>query len=109
MLKRKNEICKNSEKTRNEELDTSYACEVDTASEEFLLSYRQYELHARRHYDREAISYQIRQSFKLGEVTAEEANRIGYQTATALEKVMPREFDTSDIVVRLVVRWIDKC
>ncbi len=77
---------KNPEKTRNEELVTSYACEVATASEEFLLSHRQYELHARRHYDREVIAYQIRQSFKPGEVTAEEANRIGYQTAMKFTK-----------------------
>ena len=27
------------------------------------------------------IAYQIRQSFKPGEVTLEEANRIGYETA----------------------------
>lgn len=32
-------------------------------------------------YKRNVIAYQIRQSFKPGEVTPEEANRIGYETA----------------------------
>ena len=34
-----------------------------------------------RHYAGDIIAYQIRQSFKPGEVTPEEANRIGYETA----------------------------
>ncbi|MCR5778226.1 MAG: relaxase/mobilization nuclease domain-containing protein [Lachnospiraceae bacterium] len=76
----------NPEKTENEELVTSYACTVHTASEEFLLSHSLYEARARRHYDHEIIAYQIRQSFKPGEVTAEEANRIGYETAMKFTK-----------------------
>lgn len=32
------------------------------------------------------IAYQIRQSFKPGEITAEEANRVGYELALAFTK-----------------------
>ena len=32
----------------------------------------------------EVIAYQLRQSFKPGEVTAEEANQIGYELASRL-------------------------
>ena len=31
--------------------------------------------------DHEVIAYQLRQSFKPGEITPEEANRVGYETA----------------------------
>ena len=36
------------------------------------------------------IAYQIRQSFKPGEVTPEEANRIGYETAMRWTKAVGR-------------------
>ena len=52
-----------------------------TADEEFLLSKRQYEHITGRTQKHDVIAYQIRQSFKPGEVTAEEANKIGYETA----------------------------
>ena len=77
---------KNPFKTENEELVTSYACDKDTTAEEFALEHAQYELHARRHYDKEVIAYQIRQSFKPGEITPEEANRIGFETAMRFTK-----------------------
>ena len=37
---------------------------------------------ARRKYDHQVIAYQIRQSFKPGEISPEEANRIGYETVS---------------------------
>ena len=46
-----------------------------------LLLKRQYEHITGRKQAHDVIAYQIRQSFKPGEVTAEEANRIGYETA----------------------------
>ena len=45
--------------------------------EEFLLTKRRYDLLSGRWYNNEVIAYQIRQSFKPGEVTPEEANEIG--------------------------------
>ena len=80
------EYVKNPFKTENGELVTSYACDKDTTAEEFALEHAQYELHARRHYDKEVIAYQIRQSFKPGEITPQEANRIGYETAMRFTK-----------------------
>ncbi len=41
----------------------------------------QYKADTGRETDRGALFFQIRQSFKPGEITPEEANRIGYETA----------------------------
>ena len=71
----------NPDKTENGELISSYACDPHTADAEFLLSKRQYRLLTGREQRNDVIAYQVRQSFKPGEVTAEEANRIGYEFA----------------------------
>lgn len=51
-----------------------------------MLSKRQYEHSTGRHQKNDVIAYQIRQSFKPGEVTPEEANRIGYELAMSFTK-----------------------
>lgn len=63
----------------------SYKCDPRTASEEFLLSKRVYTQKTGREYG-DVIAYQIRQSFKPGEITPEEANRIGYELAMSFTK-----------------------
>ena len=62
---------------------SSYACDHMTADAEFLLSKAKYRAATGREQRRDAdvLCYQIRQSFKPGEITPEEANRIGYETA----------------------------
>ncbi len=85
-LSDRTEYAENPFKTNDKELVTSYACDKESVSEEFALAHAQYELHARRIYDKEVIAYQIRQSFKPGEITPEEANRIGYETAMRFTK-----------------------
>ncbi len=85
-IKARTDYAENPEKTNDKEFVSSYGCALETAAEEFLLSYREYEKHSRRKYDHEVIAYQIRQSFKPGEVTAEEANKIGYETAMRFTK-----------------------
>lgn len=70
---------KNAEKTENGKYLSSYACDPRTADEEFLLSKRQYEHSTGRQHEKNVIAYQIRQSFKPGEITPEEANRIGHE------------------------------
>lgn len=75
------DYAQNPEKTAKGELVTGYECDPMTADEEFLLSKRQYEHITGRAQKHDVIAYQIRQSFKPGEVTAEEANKIGYETA----------------------------
>lgn len=71
----------NAEKTNDGEFISSYECDPKTADEEFLLSKRQYQHITGREHRNNIIAYQIRQSFKPGEITPEEANRIGYETA----------------------------
>ncbi len=71
----------NAEKTNNGKFISSYECDPKTADEEFLLSKRQYQHITGREHRNNVIAYQIRQSFKPGEITPEGANRIGYETA----------------------------
>ena len=60
---------------------SSYLCDQNTAPAEFLLVKSQYLAETGRAVSRGALFFQIRQAFLPGEVTAEEANRIGYETA----------------------------
>lgn len=76
----------NAEKTEGGKYISSYECDPKTADEEFLLSKRQYEHMTGRRQERNVIAYQIRQSFKPGEVTPEEANRVGYELAMRFTK-----------------------
>ena len=71
----------NAAKTNNGEFISSYECDPKTCDQEFLLAKREY-LHKRGFdYKGNVIAYQIRQSFAPGEITPEEANAIGYETA----------------------------
>lgn len=69
------------EKTADGQLISSYECALQTAAEEFALSKQIYFQKTGREQENDVIAYQFRQSFKPGEVTAEEANRIGYEFA----------------------------
>ncbi len=69
----------NPDKTEQGELVSSYECSPLTVDEEFLLTKKLYEQTVGR--DRDVIAYQVRQSFRPGEITAEEANKIGYEFA----------------------------
>ena len=71
----------NPDKTEQGELVSSYGCSPLTVDEEFLLTKRLYEQITGRRQKNDVIAYQVRQSFKPGEVTAEEANKIGYEFA----------------------------
>lgn len=76
----------NPEKTDEGEFVSSYACDPKTADNEFLYSKRQYRMLTGRVQESDVIAYQIRQSFKPGEVTPEEANKIGYEFAMRFTK-----------------------
>ena len=71
----------NAEKTNDGEFISSFECDPKTADEEFLLSKRQYQHITGSQQKNDIIAYQIRQSFKPGEITPEEANQVGYETA----------------------------
>ena len=82
-LKERFDYGQNPDKTEGSELISSYGCDHMTADAEFLLSKAKYKAATGREQRRDAdvLCYQIRQAFPHGEVTAEEANRIGYETA----------------------------
>ena len=85
-LKSRTDYAQNPDKTNKGELVSSYECSPLTADEEFMLSKRQYELVTGRRQKNDVIAYQIRQSFKPGEITAEEANKVGYELAMRFTK-----------------------
>ena len=85
-LEARTDYAQNPEKTEKGELVTAYECDPMTCDEEFLLSKRQYRQYAGREQKGDVIAYQVRQSFKPGEVTAEEANRLGYELSLSFTK-----------------------
>ena len=85
-LKSRTDYAQNPDKTQQGELVSSYECSPLTVDEEFMLSKRQYEFATGRRQKSDVIAYQIRQSFKPGEITAEEANKVGYELAMRFTK-----------------------
>jgi hypothetical protein len=73
----------NPEKTQQGEWISAYQCDHQTADAEFLLSKAKYKAVTGREQKKDAdvLCYQIRQAFVPGEITPEEANRVGYETA----------------------------
>lgn len=71
------------EKTADGAYVRSYMCQPETAAEEFEISKQIYEATTGRSQpkSRDIIMYRIIQSFKPGEITPEEANKIGYALA----------------------------
>lgn len=80
------DYAKNPEKTEKGELVTAYGCGPMTVDEEFLLQKRLYFQQTGKTQKSDVIAYQIRQSFKPGEITPEEANRLGYELAMRFTK-----------------------
>lgn len=78
---------KNPQKTDHGKFIYGYECDSRIADAEFLLSKRQYaNLTGRRQGADDVIAYHLRQAFKPGEVTPEEANQIGRELAMKLTK-----------------------
>lgn len=80
------DYAQNPGKTEKGELVSGYECDPMTADEEFLLAKRQYLHITGRRQQNDVIAYQIRQSFKPGEITPEEANRVGYELGLRFTK-----------------------
>ncbi len=77
----------NPQKTDNGKLISSYQCDSRIADAEFLFSKRQYAVKTgRQRGSDDVIAYQIRQSFVPGEITPEEANRLGRELAMRFTK-----------------------
>ena len=77
-----------AEKTEDGALVSSYMCSPETAAEEFETSKLIYEAATGRKLpaDKDIIAYRILQSFKPGEITPEEANRLGHELAMKFTK-----------------------
>lgn len=72
----------NPKKTHQGELVTGFGCNPETADGEFLLMKREYIAQTGRLRGKDdVIAYHLRQSFVPGEITPEEANRIGCELA----------------------------
>ncbi len=80
------DYAKNPDKTDNGQLISSYECNPDTVDVEFALSKREYFKLTGRKPKGDIIAYQVRQSFKPGEITPEEANAVGYEFAKSFTK-----------------------
>ncbi len=78
---------KNPDKTDHGRLVTSYGCNSQIADAEFLFAKRQYTAATGRVRGKDdVIAYHVRQSFKPGEITPEEANRLGVEFAKRFTK-----------------------
>lgn len=79
-LTERTDYVKNPEKTENGSLVYAYGCTPQLVAAEFALSKRLYVQRTGRKAPG-VIAYHIRQSFKPGEITPEEANRVGRELA----------------------------
>ena len=80
-IKDRTDYAQNPEKTEGGEYISSYECKPQLVDEQFANSKILYREITGRCQFSDIIAYQIRQSFKPGEITPEEANKIGYETA----------------------------
>lgn len=78
----------NPDKTRDGKLVSSYMCSPETAAAEFEAAKALYEAATGRSQpkDRDVTMYRVMQSFRPGEITPEDANRIGYELAMEFTK-----------------------
>ena len=77
----------NPQKTDNGRLIAGFACDSRTVDAEFLLAKRQYIVATGRVRGADdVIAYHVRQSFRPGEITSEEANRLGVEFAKRFTK-----------------------
>ena len=77
----------NPEKTDNGQLVTSYQCNAQIADKEFQFAKQRYiQKTGRVRGADDVIAYHLRQSFVPGEITPEEANRLGHELAIRFTK-----------------------
>ena len=77
----------NPQKTDNGRLVTGFACDSRVADAEFLLAKREYiSTTGRGRGADDVLAYHVRQSFVPGEITPEEANRLGVEFAKRFTK-----------------------
>ena len=79
-LKDRTDYTMNGEKTDEGKYISSYHCNPELVDLEFAQAKKEYLHKTWRQPKGDMIAYQIRQSFKPGEITPEEANEVGYET-----------------------------
>lgn len=80
------DYAKNPDKTNEGELVASFMCDADLVDSQFLLSKKLYLQKTGRTQANDVIAYQVRQSFKPGEISPELANQLGYELAEKITK-----------------------
>ena len=89
----------NPAKTDGGVLISTNACMPETAANEFMLYRQEYLANTGREIENEVLAYHVRQAFKPGEITPEEANAIGKELAFQL---------TNDQFAYVVATHIDR-
>lgn len=85
-MKARLDYAENPDKTNEGDLVSSYECDPHLAWQEFMLDRNHYLSRNGSERQRDVLAYQIRQSFKPGEVSPEDANKIGYELAHRFTK-----------------------
>ena len=85
-LKDRTDYAMNGAKTDEGKYISSYECTPELVDLEFAQAKKEYLHKTGRRPNGDVIAYQIRQSFKPGEVTPEEANEVGYETGMRFTK-----------------------
>jgi hypothetical protein len=85
-LKDRTDYAMNGEKTDEGKYISSYQCNPELVDLEFAQAKKEYLHKTWRQPKGNVIAYQIRQSFKPGEITPEEANEVGYETGMRFTK-----------------------
>lgn len=81
-IKERTDYAMNNIKTEEGKYISSYECSPETVDLEFAVTKNEYEKNTGRVAGaKDVVAYMIRQSFKPGEITPEEANQVGYETA----------------------------
>ena len=83
------DYAQNPDKTRDSKLVTGYECDPRTADIEFYLAKQEYSYitgRSKTPFGKDVLAYHIRQAFPPGEITPEDANRIGCELALRFTK-----------------------
>lgn len=81
-IKERTDYAMNDMKTEEGKYISSYECSPETVDLEFTATKNEYEkIIGRISGAKDVVAYMIRQSFKPGEITPEEANKVGYEMA----------------------------
>lgn len=94
------EYVKDTEKTDQGRLVTCFQCNPEIADAEFCFSKRRYQTSTGRKQENDVIAYHVRQSFKPGEITPEEANRLGCEFAERFLKGNHAYLTLSHTIIR---------